>query len=95
VASAAAAKHRLRGALEEYVAANKGDGPRGNARGVDAELVKQAESLLGGMGSNRPSDDTPGRRSAAGTPGQALSQASQRAREMLGATGAAAGDGEQ
>jgi hypothetical protein len=42
---------RLRGALEEYVSAYKGDNPRATgSRGVNADLVKQAESLLGGIG---------------------------------------------
>jgi hypothetical protein len=90
---------RLRGALEEYVSAYKGDNPRGNARGVNADLVKQAESLLGGIGGEgKTASDTPGSRAAAGTPGRAIDSAKERAREMLmptGANGAAAGDGEQ
>jgi hypothetical protein len=90
---------RLRGALEEYVSAYKGDNPRGNARGVNADLVKQAESLLGGIGDGgKTASDTPGSRAAAGTPGRAIDSAKERAREMLmptGANGAAAGDGEQ
>lgn len=91
---ARAAALRLRSALEEYIAENKGDNPRSRARGVDAELVKQAESLLGGMGSTTaPGADTPGRRSAGGSPGRAIDSASQRARELLGVSGAAATDG--
>jgi hypothetical protein len=100
VASSAAATHRLRSALEEYIAANRGDNPRSKARGVNADLVKQAESLLGGFGgeSKTAQRETPGQRAAAGTPGRALDSAKERAREMLlpsGANGAAAGDGEQ
>jgi hypothetical protein len=91
---------RLRSALEEYVSAYKGDNPRGNARGVNADLVKQAEGLLGHIGgeSKTAQRETPGQRAAAGTPGRALDSAKERAREMLlpsGANGAAAGDGEQ
>jgi hypothetical protein len=86
---------RLRQALEEYVSAYKGDNPRGQVRGTNTELVKQAEGLLSGMGSGSSAGDTPGRSAAAGSPGRAIDSASQRARELLGVTGAAAGDGEQ
>jgi hypothetical protein len=86
---------RLRQALEEYVSAYKGDNPRGQVRGTNTELVKQAESLLGGMGSGPTAESTPGRSAAGGSPGRAIDSASQRARELLGVTGAAAGDGEQ
>jgi hypothetical protein len=96
---ARAVELRLRGALEEYVAAHKGDNPRGNARGVNADLVKQAESLLGGIGGEgKTARETPGSRAAAGSPGRAIDSVKERAREMLmptGANGAAAGDGEQ
>ena len=93
---ARAAALRLRQALEEYVAENKGDNPRGHARGVNADLVRQAESLLGGMGPGEAAADTPGRRVAAGSPGRTLDSAKERARELLAphANGAAAGDGE-
>jgi hypothetical protein len=91
---------RLRGALEEYVSAYKGDNPRATgSRGVNADLVKQAESLLGGIGGEgKTARETPGSRAAAGSPGRAIDSVKERAREMLmptGANGAAAGDGEQ
>jgi hypothetical protein len=84
---------RLRQALEEYVSAYKGDNPRSQVRGTNTELVKQAEGLLGGMGSGPSNDDTPGRRSASGSPGRAIDSASQRARELLGVSATAAPDG--
>ena len=84
---------RLRQALEEYVAAYTGDNPRATgSRGTNNELVKQAQGLLSGIGSGPASDDTPGRRSAAGSPGRAIDSASQRARELLGVTGTAAAE---
>jgi hypothetical protein len=91
---------RARAALEELVAAYKGDNPRGNVRGNNADLVKHAEAALASLGGEGKTAqrETPGHRAAAGTPGRALDSAKERAREMLmpsGATGAAAGDGEQ
>jgi hypothetical protein len=94
---ARAAKLRLRQALEDVIAENKGDHPRGHARGTDAELVNEAQKLLGRLGGDDRSADSPGRRAAEGnTPGRAFDSASQRARELLstqGATRAGAEDG--
>lgn len=90
---ARATELRLRNALEEYVAAHRGDNPRGSIRGANTELVKQAEALLGGLSPTASEESTPGSR-AAGSPGRAIDSAAERAREVLGVTRAGAGNGD-
>jgi hypothetical protein len=62
---------RLRDALQDYIAAHRGDGPGHSGRlTVGGEHVKTAKQLLEGLGGSQDvREDTPGRR-AAGSVGE-------------------------
>lgn len=84
---------RLRAALEEYRNVYRGDNPRNNVRGTNANLVKQAEELLKGLGPDeRSGADSPGRRAAAAhTPAsQSIHAGASRLRDSVGASREAA-----